>query len=242
MNQQQPVIECENIGYFYQRRKGYFSKQKYWALEDVSFMIKKGESIGVIGRNGAGKSTLLRLLAGIIAPDRGKLVNHGYTTSLLSLQAGFIPYLTGRENTIMSGLSLGLPKSLILERMENIGEFAGLGDFFEQPISSYSSGMRARLGFAIAFQLDPDVLLIDEVLGVGDKNFKDKSTKMMKEKIRSEKTVVLVSHSAPTIKDLCDRAIWIENGVSLMVGNAESVLRAYGQVSGKKPVQRKVFK
>jgi lipopolysaccharide transport system ATP-binding protein len=160
------------------------------------------------------------------------VINHGYTTSLLSLQVGFIPYLTGRENTIMSGLSLGLPKALILERMEDILEFSGLGDFFEQPISSYSSGMRARLGFAIAFQLDPDVLLIDEVLGVGDEKFRAKSTKMMKEKIRSSKTVVMVSHSTNTIKDLCDRTVWIENGVSRMVGDTEKVLAAYGQFAG----------
>lgn len=227
MNSRKKVIELKNVAYYFQKRKGYFSKQQFWALNDVSFTLHKGESLGVIGRNGAGKTTLLRLLAQIIAPDRGELLNYGYTTSLLSLQVGFVPYLTGRENTIMSGLTLGLTKSFIKNQMECIKDFSGLNDFFEQPVSSYSSGMKARLGFSIAFQLDPDVLLIDEVLGVGDEVFKKKSTDVMKEKIRSEKTVVMVSHSPGTISELCDRAVWIEHGVSRMEGRAKDVLETY---------------
>ena len=178
---QSPVISLENVAYYFIKRKGYFSKEKFWALKNLSFTLYKGESLGIIGRNGAGKTTLLRLLAGITAPDKGKMINHGYSTSLLSLQAGFVPYLTGRENTILNGLILGLKKKYIENCVEEIKEFSGLEDFFEQPISSYSSGMKARLGFSIAFQLNPDVLLVDEVLGVGDEAFKRKTARFFKE-------------------------------------------------------------
>jgi lipopolysaccharide transport system ATP-binding protein len=221
------VIEAQDVGYFFQKRKGFFQKEKYWALQQVSFSLNKGESLGIIGRNGAGKSTLLRLLAGIIIPDRGKLINHGYSVSLLSLQAGFIQYLTGRENAILNGLILGFEKQEILDMMEEIHEFSGLGFFFDQPINSYSSGMKARLGFSIAFQLAPDILLIDEVLGVGDEAFRRKSSKKMKEKIRSNSTTVLVSHTPGTIKELCDRALWIEDGVTRASGSPDEVLLEY---------------
>ncbi len=222
-----PVIEARNVSYYYVKRKSYFAKQKFWALKNVSFALYKGESLGVVGRNGAGKTTLLQLLAGILSPDEGALINHGYTASLLSLQAGFIPYLTGRENTYLSGMILGIGMREIKEKMEEIWEFSGLEDFFDQPVGSYSSGMKARLGFSIAFQLDPDVLLVDEVLGVGDEIFKEKSSKAMKEKIRSDKTVVLVSHSIPTIQELCDRTVWIEEGVSRAEGKTEDVIKEY---------------
>jgi lipopolysaccharide transport system ATP-binding protein len=222
-----PVLEMSHVGFYYQKQRSLFSKEKFWALKDVSFSLHKGESLGVIGRNGAGKSTLLRLLAGIVNPDAGTVVNHGFTTSLLSLQAGFAPYLSGRDNTIISGLTLGIPKKIINAKMESIKEFSGLDGFFEQSVNSYSSGMKARLGFSIAYQLDPDVLLIDEVLGVGDELFKQKSSAAMKEKIRSNKTVVLVTHAASTIRELCDRAVWIEEGVTRSVGKAGDVLREY---------------
>lgn len=226
---QNPVICLENVAYYFIKRKGYFTKEKFWALKDLSFTLYKGESLGVIGRNGAGKTTLLRLLAGITAPDKGKITNYGYSASLLSLQAGFVPYLTGRENTILNGLILGLKKKHIEDCMEEIKNFSGLEDFFEQPISSYSSGMKARLGFSIAFQLDPDVLLVDEVLGVGDETFKKKSGQVMKEKIRSDKTVVLVSHAQNTLRELCDRAVWIEGGISKAEGPVQDVLKEYNE-------------
>jgi lipopolysaccharide transport system ATP-binding protein len=233
-----PVIEAKNVAYYYVKRKGYFSSHKFWALKDVSFALHKGESLGVIGRNGAGKTTLLQLLAGIISPDEGSLINHGYTASLLSLQAGFIPYLTGRENTYLSGMILGIGMRDIREKMEEIKEFSGLEDFFDQPVGSYSSGMRARLGFSIAFQLDPDVLLVDEVLGVGDEIFKEKSSKAMKDKIRSNKTVVLVSHSISTIQELCDRAVWIEGGVTRAEGKTEHVIKEYKAFLKQKTVDK----
>ena len=233
-NANKKVIELSDVGFFYPKRKGYFSKEKYWALKKISFTLCKGESLGVIGKNGVGKSTLLKLLGGIIVPDQGQLINHGYTTSLLALQTGFIPYLTGRENSYLNGMYLGIRKKDIVKKIDEIKEFSGLDDFFDQPIGCYSSGMRARLGFSIAFQLDPDVLLIDEVLGVGDDEFRKKSTEMMKEKIRSNKTVVLVSHSAATIKELCDKAVWIDAGNSIIEGETSEVLAAYSKSINKK--------
>lgn len=227
MDHEEIVIELQHVAFHFIKRKGYFTKKKYWAIKDVSFTLKKGECLGVIGRNGAGKTTLLQMLAGIILPDDGVFLNHGYSTSLLSLQAGFIPYLTGRENTMLNGLYLGLKKSEIKAKTDEIHEFSELEDFFDQPISSYSAGMRARLGFSIAFQLDPDVLLIDEVLGVGDASFQEKSSSKMMEKIKSNKTVVIVSHSPSTIRDLCNRAVWIEKGVSRAEGDPGQVLNAY---------------
>jgi lipopolysaccharide transport system ATP-binding protein len=227
MQNEEIVIELQHVAFHFIKRKGYFSKQKYWAVKDVSFTLKKGECLGVIGRNGAGKTTLLQMLAGIILPDEGVFLNYGYSTSLLSLQAGFIPYLTGRENTMLNGLYLGLRKSEIKAKTDEIYEFSELEDFFDQPISSYSAGMRARLGFSIAFQLDPDVLLIDEVLGVGDESFREKSSNKMMEKIKSNKTVVIVSHSPSTIRDLCNRAVWIEKGISRAEGDPDQVLNAY---------------
>jgi lipopolysaccharide transport system ATP-binding protein len=227
MQNEETVMELHHAAFHFIKRKGYFAKQKYWAIKDVSFTLKKGECLGVIGRNGAGKTTLLQMLAGIIRPDEGVFLNHGYSATLLSLQAGFIPYLTGRENTMLNGLYLGLRKSDIKNKTADIQDFSELEDFFDQPISSYSAGMRARLGFSIAFQLDPDVLLIDEVLGVGDESFREKSSGKMMDKIKSNKTVVIVSHSPSTIRELCNRAVWIERGISMAEGDPGEVLNAY---------------
>jgi lipopolysaccharide transport system ATP-binding protein len=222
-----PIMELRNVGTYYWRRQGYLRQERYWAVRDVSFRLYRGETLGVIGRNGAGKSTLLKLLAGIVRPNRGELINHGCQATLLSLQVGFLPGLSGRQNAILSGMLLGLHKRQVEQQLEAIKDFSELGEFFEQPVQTYSSGMGARLGFSVAFLLDPDVLLIDEVLGVGDANFRAKSTAAMQEKIRSNKTIVLVSHSDPTIRQLCDRAVWIEDGVSLAEGATDEVLRDY---------------
>ncbi len=223
----QLALSMNNVGAFYWRQAGYLRKERFWALKDVSFELHHGESLGVIGRNGAGKSTLLQILAGILRPDRGKLINHGVQVALLSLQIGFVPYLTGRQNALLSGILIGLHRKKMIEKMAEIKNFSELGDFFDQPISTYSSGMKTRLGFSVAFQLDPDVLLIDEVLGVGDSDFQRKSSAVMHEKIRSDKTIVLVSHSVETIRRLCDRAVWIEDGVSRAYGDTANVLNTY---------------
>jgi lipopolysaccharide transport system ATP-binding protein len=223
----QPVIRLDDVGFYYQLRKGYFSNEKFWALKSISFTLYKGESLGILGRNGAGKSTLLRLLSGIVIADKGEVINYGYSTTLLSIQAGFIPYLTGRENTLLNGLLLGLSKQYILDHMDEIKDFSGLGDYFEQPISSYSTGMRARLGFSIAFQMDPEVMLIDEVMGVGDEEFRIKSTQKMLDRIKSEKTIVLVTHLPSIVKEICDRAVIIEGGESVYEGDIDDALKYY---------------
>jgi len=220
------IMSLKNVGLSYRRKRGVFGEE-FWALKDVSFDLYQGDTLGIIGRNGVGKSTLLRLMAGIMQPSHGQLINTGYQASLLSLQLGFIYYLSGRENAILSGMFMGLRKREILKRMDSIIEFAELGDFIDQPIATYSSGMLARLGFSVAFQVDPDVLLIDEILGVGDAEFYQKSTKVMQEKIHSNKTIVFVSHHAALIQQLCNRVVWIENGVSRMAGDTRTVLAEY---------------
>ncbi len=222
------LLRLENVGVSYTRRGGLRRQPPFWALEDVSLEIFRGETLGVIGRNGVGKSTLLRLLAGIIRPDRGSIsFDRPCHISLLSLQVGFIPQLTGRENAVLSGMLLGMRRKEIEARMGEIIAFAELEDFIDQPISTYSTGMRARLGFSVAFQADPDILLVDEVLGVGDAEFREKSARAMRQKICSNRTVVLVSHNPQTIRNLCDRALWVEKGCTLLESDPDSVLAAY---------------
>jgi len=229
MATEQPIFTLKNVGVYYKRNRGVFG-EPFWALKDISFTLKAGESLGIIGRNGVGKSTLLRLMANIIKPNKGQFIQHdSYQASLLSLQLGFIYYLTGRENALLSGMFMGLRKAEVQERMEAIIAFSELGQFIDQPIATYSSGMVARLGFSVAFQVDPDVLLIDEVLGVGDAEFSQKSAQVMQEKIRSNKTIVFVSHHASLIQQLCDRVVWIEDGVSKAEGEPTQVLQEYHQ-------------
>jgi lipopolysaccharide transport system ATP-binding protein len=226
-NRRQLAISVENVAVAYQRRAGFFRKDKYWALKDVSFDVYHGETLGVIGRNGVGKSTLLRLLAGLISPDKGRVVNHGVSATLLSLQVGFVQYLTGQENAILSGMMLGLSKDEILAQMDNIRLYADIGEFFDQPVHGYSSGMRARLGFSVAIYVDPDVVLLDEVLGVGDELFRVKSLNTIKDLVRSEKSVILVSHQPAIHRQMCDRLVWIEGGVVQDAGEVETVLEKY---------------
>lgn len=221
------ALRVENVGVSYHRRKGFFKKEAFWALEDVSFDVFHGETLGVIGRNGVGKSTLLRLLAGIIAPDKGKVINHGVSASLLSLQAGFLGHLTGRENVVLSGMMLGLSKQGVLACMDEIEAYADIGAHFDQPVHGYSSGMRARVGFSVAIHVDADVILLDEVLGVGDEDFRQKSSATIREKIKSDKTVVLVSHQKGLVMDVCDRVVWINEGSVALEGKPTEVLKKY---------------
>lgn len=222
-----PVLRLQNVGVSYQRHSGLFRRERFWALRDVSFNLYHGESLGVIGRNGAGKSTLLQILAGIINPDKGQIQRASLRAALLSLRIGFIPYLTGRENAILSAMLMGIHRREIERDMDEIFSFAELEEFIDQPLHTYSSGMKARLGFAVAFRSDPDILLVDEVLGVGDADFRKKSTELMRQKISSDKTVVIVSHSASLIRDLCDRAVWIDKGETRGEGDADEVLALY---------------
>jgi len=221
------VMRAQNISVIFNRRRSLFRRDPFPALKNVSLNLYAGESLGVIGRNGVGKTTLLRVLANIIDPDRGVLENFNASTAMLSIQAGFDNQATGRTNVFLSALLLGYSEDEIQERMADIIAFAELGDFINQPLFTYSAGMRARLGFSICYFMQPDVLLIDEALGVGDLEFRKKSAKAMKQKIQSDQTVVLVSHDAGTIRNLCNRAVWIEDGETQLEGDAASVVHAY---------------
>jgi lipopolysaccharide transport system ATP-binding protein len=223
----QSLIRAKNIAVIYNRATSLFRRDPFSALKDVSLELYAGESLGVVGRNGVGKTTLLKVLADIIRPDRGTVENFGASTAMLSMQAGFDQFATGRTNILLSALLLGYSEDEIKERIDDIITYAELGDFIDQPLVGYSAGMRARLGFSICYFLEPDVLLIDEALGAGDIEFRRKSAAAMKEKIMSDQTVVLVSHEAKTISNLCDRAVWIEDGKTQMEGDAAAVVRAY---------------
>jgi len=220
------LIELENVGIAFdaQRRVG---GQRFWALEDVSVTLRRGERLGVIGRNGAGKSTLLRVIAGILEPDRGRVRRGPVSCQLMSLALGFTPHLSGRDNAILSGLMLGLRRRDIVARLPAIREFCELGEFFDQPIAAYSSGMLLRLAFSVAIQVEPDVLLIDEVLSVGDAEFQEKSGAALRDRMREGHTVVLVSHDEGQIAALCDRVLWIEHGKSVLEGERDDVFEAY---------------
>jgi lipopolysaccharide transport system ATP-binding protein len=189
--------------------------------------VHPGETVGVIGRNAAGKTTLLKVLAGIIAPDRGSVSRADINVSLLSLQVGFVPHLSGRENAILSGILLGLTKREAQRRLPDVIAFSELGDFIDEPISTYSAGMRARLGFSVAYYAAPDVLLIDESLAVGDTDFRAKSATAIRKIIRSNRTVVLVSHNLDTVHQLCNRVVWIEEGATVAVGDPATVIYDY---------------
>ncbi len=227
------VLTLEDVGVKYRKRVSFFGGEWHWAIRNLSFEVYAGETLGIVGHNGAGKSTLLKVLAGILAPDEGHIVRNCETASLLTISLGFMPHLSGRDNAILSGMLLGLTQAEVREKLPEIIAFAELESFIDEPFRSYSSGMKARLGFGIAFSADPDVILIDEVLGVGDRQFKKKSTAAMKEKIHSDKTVVLVSHSEAMIRQTCDRLIWVDHGEVIAEGEVEDVLALYTANSGK---------
>ena len=222
----EPIIRLENVGVAFNAQLKVGSS-RFWALEDVSLSLQRGERLGVVGRNGSGKSTLLRTIAGIITPDRGRLTRTPVSCQLLSLALGFVPHLSGRDNAVLSGLMLGLRRREIVQRLPAILEFSELGDFFDQPISSYSTGMLMRLGFSVAIQVEPEVLLIDEVLAVGDADFQQKSGAALRERIDSGTTIVFVSHGDAQIHQVCDRVLWIDHGRSVMEGAVDTVLAAY---------------
>lgn len=200
----------------------------YEALKGVSFDIEEGKILGIIGQNGAGKSTMLRAIAGIFSPDKGTINLHGNTISLLSIGVGFNKKLTGRENIYLSGMLLGFSEEQIAEKESEIIEFADIGDFIKKPVKTYSSGMYSKLAFAITAILETDIMLIDEVLSVGDAKFKEKSYNKMKELISDEhRTVIIVSHSLGTISELCDEVLWLEKGEVVMKGKADEVIPKY---------------
>ena len=202
-------------------------KIKIHAINDVSFKIYKGEKVGIIGYNGAGKSTLLNLITGIYSPDKGSVTTYGNISPLLSLGAGFDQNFSGRKNIILNGAVLGYEKEFLESKMDEIIEFSELGEFIDIPIKNYSKGMLAKLGFSIATAVNPDILIIDEILGVGDVNFQKKSADKMKSLMDGGTTVLLVSHSIPQIRELCDKAIWIDNGKLREIGEVNKVCDHY---------------
>jgi len=222
----QPLVSLEHVGIAFSTHLR-FGAQRYWALEDVSLTLNPGDRLGLIGRNGAGKSTLLRTIAGILTPDRGRIRRATVSCQLLSLSLGFLPHLSGRDNAVLSGLMLGLQYRDIVRRLPAILDFSELGDFFDEPISTYSTGMTSRLGFSVAMQVEPDILLIDEILSVGDAEFKEKSGRALHDRMHSGTTVVFVSHDEKAIARVCSRALWLDHGRDAMYGGVDEVLAAY---------------
>ena len=198
------------------------------AVRGVSFSVPKGEILGIVGKNGSGKSTMLRAIAGIFSPDEGSIDLHGNSVQLLSIGVGFQKKLTGRENILLSGMLLGFSEEQVRAKMDEIIEFANLGKFIDMPVKTYSSGMHSKLAFSITAILESDIMLIDEVLSVGDAKFKKKSFNKMKELISNEdRTVLIVSHNSQTIRQLCTSVLWLHDGELRMFGETEEVLEAY---------------
>ena len=222
-----PLITLRDVGVAYSLKQGRFRNKLFWALQDISFELHPGDALGIIGRNGVGKSTLLKLMAGIMSPDRGTIHNRSNGTALLSLQIGFVPNLTGRENAILSGMMQGMRKREIVAALGEVLSFSELGEFFDQQLSTYSTGMRARLGFSVARQLDPDVMLIDEVTSVGDAGFQAKSFQALRARVEANKSIILVSHAPFVVEKICNRVIWIDQGKIVMAGDCAEVLGAY---------------
>ncbi len=197
------------------------------ALRDISFEVREGETLGVIGKNGAGKSTLLGLIAGVLRPNKGLVTVKGRVSPLLELGAGFHPDLTGRENIVLNGVLMGLRREEVLEQLDEIIDFSEIEDFIDQPIRTYSSGMLARLGFSVVANLHPEMLLIDEILAVGDEKFQKKCIDRMIRFKKTSVTMIFVSHYMPNIEKICDRVIWIENHVLKMIGDTKTVVESY---------------
>lgn len=204
--------------------------ESFWALQNINLKIKKGETVGIIGPNGAGKSTLLKLMAGVTQPTKGKITINGRIAPLIELGAGFHPELTGRENIFLNGIILGLSKKEVTDKFSEIVDFAELWDFIDQPIKHYSSGMYLRLAFSVAVHTKPEVLLIDEILAVGDENFRKKCFKKMEEFKKAGVTIILVSHALDQIKEFCTRAIYLDEHRVIADGEVKEVTEKYKNV------------
>ncbi len=250
------AIEVENLCISYKGLKSYSIKQNFLrkkekaelfeAVKHVSFQVKKGEILGIIGKNGSGKSTTLRAIAGIFSPNSGSINLHGHTVSLLAIGVGFQKELTGRENIMLSGMLLGFSEKQIKERIQEIIDFSELGRFIDAPVRTYSSGMYSKLAFSITAILETDIILIDEVLSVGDAHFRRKSYNKMRELIfDQDRTVAIVSHDMRTISDLCTKVLWINDGELMRYGNTDEVLAEYEQfmadLSPEPPGNTEVF-
>lgn len=240
---QETVIKAENVSLWYNISKDRpnslketvvsllkgkrYKPEKFYALSDVSFEVKKGEVIGLVGRNGAGKSTMLKIIAGILTPSTGKVETRGNIVPMLELGSGFDSNLTGRENIFLNGAILGYSKNFLKERFDKIVEFSELGQFIDLPLRSYSSGMLARLAFSIATEVSPDILIVDEVLSVGDGNFQNKSYARMTELMKGGATVLFVSHSIGQVRRICEKALWLEKGKAVAFGGVKEICDRY---------------
>lgn len=235
------AIEVNNLCIQYKGLKSFSIKQNLFkgkkykpevveAVKDISFKVEKGEILGIVGKNGSGKSTMLRAIAGIFSPNSGTIDLHGHSVALLAIGVGFQKELSGRENIMLSGLLLGFTEEQIREHMEEIIEFSELGKFIDAPVRTYSSGMYSKLAFSITAILETDIILIDEVLSVGDSRFKKKSYKKMKQLITDkDRTVVIVSHDMKAVGDLCTKVLWINDGEFVEYGDTKTVLAKYEQ-------------
>ncbi|MDW7772650.1 MAG: ABC transporter ATP-binding protein [Desulfobulbaceae bacterium] len=229
-----PSVVLENVSLCYQRGASFFlsknrhlrEKKKFWALRDVNLTLFEGETIGLIGRNGSGKSTISMIISGSLKPDNGTVTVHG-RVQLLALGIGFRPTMTGRENVIISGSILGLSRREIKEKMDEIEDFAELGEFFDEPVKIYSAGMRSRLGFAVSTAVNPDILILDEVMSTGDASFRKKANERMNAMRERTKTVIIVSHNPAQLREQCSRVVWLDKGYLLMDGSVEDVLPVY---------------
>lgn len=202
-------------------------RDEYWALKEVSFEMEKGDRIGILGLNGAGKSTLLKVISGVLKPTEGTIKKKGKIVPLLELGAGFDSQYTGKENIFLYGAVLGYSKAFIQEKYDDIVKFSGLKDFINVPVKNYSSGMKARLGFSIATVVEPDILILDEVLSVGDAKFRKKSERKIMKMFDQEISVLFVSHSLSQVRKLCNKAILLENGKLIAKGSVEDVSKIY---------------
>jgi lipopolysaccharide transport system ATP-binding protein len=228
-----PLIQLNDVSLSY-TSFGLFRRSRFQALSDISFAVYPGETFGIVGRNGCGKSTLLQILADVIAPDSGVITkSKNLKSALLTLGLGFNRELTGRDNAILGLMLQGASRGEAIDRLQAIKEFSELGDFFEKPVKTYSSGMRARLGFSTALEAKVDLLLIDETLSVGDKTFNKKAERALLEKISGLQTVIFVSHHAQQVQRLCRRAIWLEKGSVAAEGDVSQVTECYNDFMSK---------
>lgn len=224
----QVMLELSEVSINFQTSKGTFDHGVHHVLDNVSFKLYENETLGIIGRNGVGKTTMLRIMAEILAPTSGEIVKRpGKTASLLTIGLGHKVDLSGRDNAMLSAMLQGASKSEAIGYLEDIKAFSELGDSFEEPVKTYSAGMKSRLGFTTALLTHVDILLVDEILSVGDAEFRKKAEKAMKERMAGEQTVVFVSHSDAQVKMLCDRVIWIDQGKICAEGDPETVIAEY---------------
>jgi len=215
------------ISLFSRKRRKSKIKNDFWALKNISFEVKKGEVIGIVGSNGAGKSTLLKVISGVMKPTKGNVKVDGVISPMIELGAGFDPELTARENIYLNGSILGYSKAFINEKFDEIVEFSELKDFLDVPLKNFSSGMTAKLAFSIATIVNPEILIVDEILSVGDIRFQEKSKNKMMEMINGGTTVLYVSHSLDSIKDLCTKVIWLNHGEIKEIGDPKVVCQNY---------------